>query len=97
MIDALGLDADVRAIDQPCSSNCHWVFAADGSVLGYFGTAFSRKVQYTRSEYTRSEYTRSEHTLRNYSLGTELCLSCDTTFAPLHVCTWATALALGRS
>jgi 2-polyprenyl-6-methoxyphenol hydroxylase-like FAD-dependent oxidoreductase len=39
----LGLEQAVRAINQTCISDCHWVFHACGEVLGYFGTAFSGK------------------------------------------------------
>jgi 2-polyprenyl-6-methoxyphenol hydroxylase-like FAD-dependent oxidoreductase len=39
----LGLEQAVRAINQTCISDCHWVFDASGEVLGYFGTAFSGK------------------------------------------------------
>ena len=38
---ALGLEDEVREVDDDCTSTCHWVFDAKGEVLGYFGTAFS--------------------------------------------------------
>ena len=40
---SLGLTHAIRATDMQASSNCHWVFAADGRVLGYFGICFSGK------------------------------------------------------
>ncbi|KAL1523893.1 hypothetical protein AB1Y20_018812 [Prymnesium parvum] len=38
----LGLERKVRAVDDGCTSRCHWVFDARGAPLGYFGAAFSR-------------------------------------------------------
>ena len=42
-LTSLGLLERVRAVDQACPSDWHWVFAASGAILGYFGIAFSGK------------------------------------------------------
>ena len=45
---ALDVEADVRAINQSCVSDCHWVFNELGAVLGYFGIAFTKKLHEQR-------------------------------------------------
>lgn len=45
---ALGIEEEVRAVNQACVSDCHWVFTAEGHLIGYFGIAFTRKTHAKR-------------------------------------------------
>ena len=45
---ALGVEDECRAVNSSCVSDCHWVFDAQGGVLGYFGIAFTKKLHEQR-------------------------------------------------